>query len=76
MPVTRESVDVLPNGQGDTDNPQYAGPANQDDGAGARREQVMDSEAHQRVRSTVWHEPPDRGDEADKEVVDDEAPGQ
>ena len=47
MPVTQESVDVLPNGQGDTENPQRAGPGDQRDRAGAWRDQVMDLQAHE-----------------------------
>ena len=35
---------------------------------------MIDSEARQCVRSTGWREPPYRGDEAEQEVVDDEAP--
>jgi hypothetical protein len=72
----RESVDVLPSGYDDTDDRQCAGPRDQRDRAGARRDQVMDSEAHQCVRSTGWHEPPHRGDEAEQKAVDDEAPGE
>src|SRR2546421_45277 len=36
----------------------------------------MDSQAHECVRSTGWREPPYRRDEAEQEVVDDEAPGE
>src|SRR6185312_5656310 len=64
------------NGQGDTENPQGACPGDQRDRAGAWRDQVMDSQAHECVRSTGWHEPPHRRDEAEQEVVDDEAPGE
>src|ERR1700727_256867 len=73
---TGESVDVLPNGPGDTENPQGAGPGDQGDRAGAWRDQVIDSQAHQCLRGAGWHEPPDRGGEAEQEVVDDEAPGE
>ena len=54
--------------------PQCAGPGDQRDRAGARRDQVIDSEAHECVRSTGWREPPYRRDEAEQEVVDDEGP--
>src|SRR5580704_4350574 len=41
------SVDVLPNGQRDTDDRQCAGPGDQGDRAGAWRDQVIDSQAHE-----------------------------
>src|ERR1700734_869542 len=72
----RESVDVLPNGPGDTENPQDAGPGDQGDRAGAWRQEMIDSQAQECVRSTGWGEPPDRWGEAEQEVVDDEAPGE
>ena len=51
-------------------------PSDQGDRAGARRDQVMGSEAHERVRSTGWREPLYRGDKAEQEVVDNEAPSE
>lgn len=68
----RESVYVVPNGQGDTDKPECAGPGDQRDRAGAWRDQVMDSEAHECVRSTGWHDPPYRRSEPEQGVVDHE----
>jgi hypothetical protein len=37
---------------------------------------VLDSEAHECVRSTGWREPPDRWGEAEQKGVDDEVPGE
>jgi hypothetical protein len=48
----------------------------QGDRAGAWREEMIDSQAHECVRSTGWREPPDRWGEAEQEAVDDEAPGE
>jgi ABC-2 type transport system ATP-binding protein len=48
-----QSVDVLPNGQGDTEDRQCAGPGDQGDRAGAWREEVMDSQADECVRGTL-----------------------
>jgi hypothetical protein len=55
MRLHKESVDVLPDGQGDAENPQCAGPGDHRDRAGAWRDQVMDSKAHERCGSmTGW----------------------
>src|SRR5271169_487221 len=51
----RDSVEVLPNGPGDTENPQCAGPGDQGDRAGAGRDQVIDSQAHECVGGAGWH---------------------
>ena len=37
---------------------------------------MIDSQAHECVGGAGWHEPPYRRDEAEQEVVDDEAPGE
>ena len=71
-----ESVDALSNRQRDTQDRQCGGPGDQDDGAGAGREEVVLMEAHERLRSTVWHEPSNRGGEAEEEIVNGEAPGE
>jgi len=44
-PMRAGSVDVLSRGQSDTEGRQYAGPGDQDNGAGAWRDQVIGPEA-------------------------------
>src|SRR4029077_3771965 len=62
------SVDVLPNGPGDTENPEGSGPGDQGEGACAGRDQVIDPQAHECVGGAGWHEPPHRRGEAEEEV--------